>query len=137
MAHKGVSVGVIYPAWIDTDLVRDQQRDLASFNTALKRLPWPFNVMTSVEKCASAMVDAIATRRRKTYVPSVLAPIGAVRQLFMSPVWEFFVGRQAKTAIPQIEQEVLSLGRSFGSSSMGLQEPSPTTSTTTAVHKES
>ncbi|MCC2639405.1 MAG: short-chain dehydrogenase/reductase, partial [Moraxellaceae bacterium] len=30
VAHKGIDVGVVYPAWVDTDIVRDQQRDLAS-----------------------------------------------------------------------------------------------------------
>jgi short-subunit dehydrogenase len=121
VAHKGVAVGVVYPAWVDTDIVRDQQRDLSSFDEARRKLPWPFNVMTSVEDCAAAFVDAIATRRRKSYVPSALAPIGAVRQLFMSPVWEFFLKREAKTAIPKVEQEVKALGRAFGASSMGLK----------------
>jgi NAD(P)-dependent dehydrogenase (short-subunit alcohol dehydrogenase family) len=120
VAHKGIDVGVVYPAWVDTDIVRDQQRDLASFDAARRKLPWPFNVMTSVEECASAFVDAVATRRRKSYVPKALAPVGAVRQFFMSPVWEFFVKREAKTAIPRVEKEVQALGRSFGASSVGL-----------------
>lgn len=127
VAHKGIDVGVVYPAWIDTDLVRDCQRDLASFNDALKRLPWPFNVVTSVEECANAFVSSIAARRRKTYIPSALAPIGAIRQAFMGPVWEFFVKRQAKTSIPQMEAEIQALGRSFGANSMGLNaEPTQT-----------
>lgn len=121
VAHKGVDVGVVYPAWVDTDIVRDQQRDLASFDEARRKLPWPFNVMTSVEECAAAFVDAVATRRRKSYVPRALAPVGAVRQFFMSPVWEFFVKREAKTAIPRVEKEVQALGRSFGASSIGLE----------------
>jgi NAD(P)-dependent dehydrogenase (short-subunit alcohol dehydrogenase family) len=120
VAHKGIDVGVVYPAWVDTDIVRDQQRDLASFDAARRKLPWPFNVMTSVEECAAAFVDAVATRRRKSYVPAALAPVGAIRQLFMSPVWEFFVKREAKTAIPRVEKEVQALGRSFGASSVGL-----------------
>ncbi|MDF1761890.1 MAG: SDR family oxidoreductase [Oleibacter sp.] len=124
VAHKGVDVGVVYPAWIDTDLVRDQKRDLDSFNDALKHLPWPFNVVTSVEDCSAALVNAVANRKRKTYVPSALAPIGAVRQFFMSPLWEFFVKRKAKITVPKIEAEVQKLGRSFGSSSMGLGNPS-------------
>lgn len=121
VAHKQVGVGVVYPAWIDTDLVRDQQRDLSSFNDALKHLPWPFNVVTTVEDCSAAFVEAIASRRRKTYVPSALAPVGAVRQFFMGPVWEFFVKRQAKISVPKVEAEVKALGRSFGASSVGLQ----------------
>jgi len=119
VAHKGVDVGVVYPAWIDTDLVRDQRRELASFNDALKHLPWPFNVVTSVEDCAQAMVQAVGRRRRKTYVPGALAPVGAVRQFFMSPVWEFFVKRKARVAVPKVEAEVRAIGRSFGASSMG------------------
>lgn len=121
VAHKGIDVGVVYPAWVDTDIVRDQQRDLSSFEEARRKLPWPFSVMTSVDECASAFVEAIAKRRRKTYVPSALAPVGAVRQLFMSPVWEFFLKREAKTAIPKVEKEVQALGRAFGASSMGLE----------------
>lgn len=121
VAHKGVDVGVVYPAWIDTDLVRDCQRDLSSFNEALKHMPWPFNVVTSVEECADAFASSIAARRRKTYIPSALAPIGAIRQAFMGPVWELFVKRQAKITIPQLEAEIKALGRSFGSTSMGLQ----------------
>jgi NAD(P)-dependent dehydrogenase (short-subunit alcohol dehydrogenase family) len=120
VAHKGIDVGVVYPAWVDTDIVRDQQRDLATYEMARRKLPWPFNVLTSVEECSAAFVDAIATRRRKSYVPKALAPVGAVRQLFMSPVWEFFVKREARTAIPTVEKEVQSLGRAFGASSKGL-----------------
>ncbi|MGH8494276.1 MAG: SDR family oxidoreductase [Moraxellaceae bacterium] len=120
VAHKGIDVGVVYPAWVDTDIVRDQQRDLASFDEARRKMPWPFSVMTSVNECAAAFVDAVGTRRRKTYVPRALAPIGAVRQIFMGPVWEFFVKREAKTAIPKVEKEVQALGRSFGATSMGL-----------------
>lgn len=120
VAHKGIDVGVVYPAWVDTDIVRDQQRDLSSFDEARRKLPWPFSVMTSVEDCAAAFVDAIADRRRKSYVPKALAPVGAVRQLFMSPVWEFFLKREARTAIPRVEKEVQALGRSFGASSVGL-----------------
>jgi len=119
VAHKGVDVGVVYPAWIDTDLVRDQRRELASFNDAIKQLPWPFNVVTSVEDCSRALVKAVNRRQRKTYVPSALAPVGAMRQLFMSPLWEFFVKRKARVAVPKVEAEVKATGRSFGASSMG------------------
>ena len=122
VAHKGVDVGMVYPAWIDTDLVRDQKRDLDTFNDALKHLPWPFNVVTSVEDCSDALIHALNTRKRKTYVPSALAPIGAIRQFFMSPIWEFFVKRKAKDSVPKVEAEVQKLGRSFGASSMGLSE---------------
>src|SRR5919202_1687400 len=42
LAHKGVAVGTAHPSWVDTALVRDQQRDLPSFNEMLRTLPGPF-----------------------------------------------------------------------------------------------
>ena len=119
VAHKGVDVGVAYPAWVSTDMVKDNLRDLPSFNDALKHLPWPFNVVSTVQDCTQAMAKAIAKRQRKVYVPGALAPIGALRQLFMSPLWEFFVKRQARITVPRLEAEVQALGRSFGTHSMG------------------
>lgn len=119
VAHKGVKVGVAYPAWVSTDMVKDNLRDLPSFNDALKHLPWPFNVVSTVEDCTAAMAKAIAKRQRKVYVPGALAPIGALRQFFMSPIWEFFVKRQARITVPKLEAEVQALGRSFGTNSMG------------------
>src|SRR5215217_1798418 len=41
LAHKGVAVGVAHPSWIDTDLVRDAQSDLAGFRELLGKLPGP------------------------------------------------------------------------------------------------
>lgn len=120
LAHKGVGVGVAYPAWIDTDLVRDQQHDLKSFNEVLDTLPGPFGSITSLADCAAAFVKAIERRKRKLYVPATLAPLAAARQLFASVLSEYFMGRHARRLVPQAEREVLALGRSYGINSMGL-----------------
>lgn len=120
LAHRGVGVGVAYPAWIDTDLVRDPQRDLKSFNEVLRTLPGPFGSVTSVRDCAAAFVKAIERRKRKLYVPATLALLAAARQLFASALSEYVMGRHARRLVPQAEREVLALGRSFGINSMGL-----------------
>ncbi len=122
VAHKGVRVGVAHPSWIDTDLVRDQQRDLESFNELLHALPGPFGSVTSVETCAAAFVKAIERRKRKIYVPGMLAPFALIRQFFMSSVADRVVGRHARRLIPKVEREIQALGRSFGRHSMGLAE---------------
>jgi NAD(P)-dependent dehydrogenase (short-subunit alcohol dehydrogenase family) len=114
LAHKNVGVGVAHPSWIDTDLVRDVQRDLGSFNELLARLPGPFGSITSVEDCAAAFVNAIERRRRKVYVPRTLALLAAVRQLFASRLADYIMGRNARHLIPQAEREALALGRPFG-----------------------
>jgi len=120
LAHKGVGVGVAHPAWIDTDLVRDQRQDLECFNEMLRTLPGPFGSVTSVEECAAAFVRAIERRRRKVYVPRTLGPLAVFRQLFASPLAEYVMGRHARRLIPRAEREIISLGRAFGPSSMGL-----------------
>ncbi|HEU4556848.1 MAG TPA: SDR family oxidoreductase [Longimicrobium sp.] len=121
VAHRGVAVGVAHPAWIDTDLVRDTRRDLKSFERTLKKLPGPFGSMTTVTECAAAFVDGIAKRRRKIYVPRSLAPLAAIRQVFWSGLSDRAMAKQLARTVPQLEQEVRALGRSFGEHSVGPQ----------------
>lgn len=118
LAHKGVDVGVIHPAWVDSDMVRDQQRDLRTFNAMLRQLPGAFGSMTSVETCAAAFVDAIERRRRKIYVPRSLAPLAAIRSLFMTRLSDVVMGRHARRLVPEAEREVAALGRAFGEHSV-------------------
>ena len=120
LAHKGVAVGVAHPSWIDTDMVRDAQSDLAGFREMLGKLPGPFGRVTPLRDCASAFVDAVERRRRRVYVPRTLAAAAAVRQLFASSLADFLMNRQTRKTLPQVEREVRALGRSFGSHSMGL-----------------
>jgi short-subunit dehydrogenase len=120
--HKGVSVGTAHPAWIGTDMVRDQQRDLKSFDKMLAALPGPFGSMTSVQECAAALIGGIERRKRKIFVPKSLAPFAAFRQLLASPLSERISGRTAARAIPRLEAEVLALGRSFGEHSVGQED---------------
>jgi NAD(P)-dependent dehydrogenase (short-subunit alcohol dehydrogenase family) len=120
LAHKGVRVGVAHPSWIDTDMVRDAQSDLAGFREMLGKLPGPFGRVTPLRDCAAAFVDAVERRRRKVYVPRTLAAAAAVRQLFMSAFADFLMSRQTRKTLPQVEREVRALGRSFGTHSMGL-----------------
>lgn len=123
LRHKGVAVGSAHPAWIDTDLVRDLQHDLASFNEMLATTPGPFGRITSVEECAGALVDAIVRRKRKVFIPKSLGPVAAIRQLFMSPLSDLMLARRAKRMIPLAEQESIALGRSFGANSVETLRP--------------
>ena len=122
VAHRGVGVGTAHPAWIDTDLVRDQKRDLATFRETLRSLPGPFGSLTSVKECAAAFVGAIEKRSRKVFVPASLGPLAAVRQFFASPLAERVTGRRARRMVPRLEDEVRALGRSFGEHSAGLRD---------------
>jgi NAD(P)-dependent dehydrogenase (short-subunit alcohol dehydrogenase family) len=118
LRHKGVAVGSAHPGWIDTDMVRDLQHDLKSFNEMIATLPGPFGEITSVEECAAALVDGIVRRRRKIFIPRSLGPFAAVRQLFMSRLSDLALARRGRRMIPLAEQEVIDLGRSFGAHSV-------------------
>jgi NAD(P)-dependent dehydrogenase (short-subunit alcohol dehydrogenase family) len=119
VAHKGVDVGVAHPSWIDTDLVRDQQRELNAFNETLRTLPGPFGKVTPLAECVDALVDGMERRRRKVFVPRSLAPFSAIRQFFTSPLAERATLRNAARMVPRLEAEILALGRAFGEHSLG------------------
>lgn len=120
VAHKGVTVGVAHPSWVDTDLVRDVQHDVSTFNEMLKKLPGPLGNTVTVEECAEAFVQAIEKRQKKLFVPKSLAVLSAIRPLFAGPLVDQVVERDARATIPRFEEEVSALGRSFGSTSVGL-----------------
>jgi NAD(P)-dependent dehydrogenase (short-subunit alcohol dehydrogenase family) len=119
VAHKGVSVGLAHPIWIDTDLVRDMQDDLPSFRDALARLPRQLGGVRTVGECAAALLRAIERRQRRVYVPRAMAAVQLARILTLSPVGDWFVGRGTRESVPLMEREVQALGRSFGRTSMG------------------
>lgn len=122
VAHKGVAVGTIHPSWIDTDLVRDQKADSATFRATLATLPWPIGETTSVEECARAVVDGIERRRRKIYVPRSVALVQALRTITTGPLGALPIRRKARTMVPALEAEVQQLGRYWGASSGGMGE---------------
>ena len=77
VAHLGVTVGLVHPSWIDTDLVRGAEADLPSFQDLRARLPYPGNVTTSVDRAAAAIVDGLVRRRSRVYVRALSSsPIG-------------------------------------------------------------
>lgn len=55
VAHLGVTVGVMHPSWIETDIVRGADADLPSFRRLRGRLPYPGNLTTSVKRAAGAV----------------------------------------------------------------------------------
>jgi NAD(P)-dependent dehydrogenase (short-subunit alcohol dehydrogenase family) len=122
VAHMGVDVGVAHPSWIDTDLVRDQQRELSTFNQTLAALPGPFGKVTPLVECVDALVDGMERRRRKVFVPRSLAPLAAIRQFFSSPIAERATMKTAARMIPRLEREILALGRAFGQHSVGNED---------------
>lgn len=111
VAHLGVTVSLVHPSWIDTDLVRGAEADLPSFRGLRKRLPYPGNVTTSVDDAAAAIVDALARRRARVYVPRAVGVANWAQGLLNSPAAWPWMRRFAARSVPTLEAEVEALGR--------------------------
>ncbi len=118
LRHRGVAVGVAHPSWVDTDLVRDIQQDLSSFRKLVAALPGPFGVVTPVAECADAFIDGIVNRRRKIFVPKSVRLYSLIRPVLNSRIADWVIARYARRMIPVAEQEVTTLGQSFGAHSV-------------------
>ena len=121
LAHLGVGVGTAHPIWIDTDMVRGFSDDLPSFREVRKKLPWPLSQEITVTECAAMLLRGIEKRKRRVYVPRSIGLVQAMRTIVLSPFSDAIVRRSSRkgAVIEQMEQEVRTLGRSFGSHSVG------------------
>ncbi|MBB3039488.1 SDR family oxidoreductase [Hoyosella altamirensis] len=108
----GVRVGCAHPSWIDTDMVRDAESDLSSFQQMRQVLPWPLHSTTTLETCAKMVADGIENRRRRIYVPGSVRLVYWMRALLQSGPGLALASKFARPMISLIEEEVHQLGRS-------------------------
>jgi NAD(P)-dependent dehydrogenase (short-subunit alcohol dehydrogenase family) len=111
VAHLGITVGIVHPSWIDTDMVRGAEADLPSFQALRGRLPYPGNVTTSVDRAAAAIVRGLARRHSRVYVPRAVVVANWAKALLSSPVAWPWMRRFAAEVTPTLEREVDALGR--------------------------
>lgn len=112
IAPHGVSVGCAHMSWIDTDMVRDAEKDLTAFCTMRQRLPWPMNSTTSVQECSAAFVRAIERRSRRVNVPRAVGLNHWIRPIVHSRLVDLVMARDAADVLPRLETEIATLGRS-------------------------
>ena len=111
VAHLGITVGLVHPSWIDTDLVRSIEADLPSFQELRERLPYPGNVTTSVDRAGAAIVNGLARRRSRVYVPRAVVVANWAKAALNSPVAWPWMRRFAAQVVPSLEREAAALGR--------------------------
>jgi NAD(P)-dependent dehydrogenase (short-subunit alcohol dehydrogenase family) len=120
VAHKGVTVASAHPTWIDTDLVRDIEAELPTFEETRSKLPGPLGAYTSVEACADALVENLETRGRRVFVPRSVGVVSAIRQIVTGVVAEKVMLPIVRSRVPQLEKDIAALeGRQFGANSVG------------------
>ena len=111
VAHLGITVGLVHPSWIDTDLVRGAEADFPSFRDLRRRLPYPGNVTTSVDRAAGAIVDGLVRRRSRVYVPRAVVVANWAKAALNSPAAWPWMRRFAAPVVPALESECEALGR--------------------------
>lgn len=111
VAHLGITVGLVHPSWIDTDLVRGADADLPSFRALRSKLPYPGNVTTTVEDAARAIVNGLERRRARVFVPQAVVVAHWAKALVSSSLLWPWTRRFAAEAVPTLEREVDALGR--------------------------
>jgi NAD(P)-dependent dehydrogenase (short-subunit alcohol dehydrogenase family) len=112
VAHRGVDVGSAHMSWLDTAMLRDTKTDLSTFGEMLSKLPYPFSIITSVDKCGEAFVAGIEKRRSRIYCPSWVAAVRFLRPLFFTRLGEAPIQRFVPDLIPRMDAEASALGRS-------------------------
>jgi NAD(P)-dependent dehydrogenase (short-subunit alcohol dehydrogenase family) len=66
MGHRGVTVGVAYLSWTDTDMVRGADEDEA-LRVMRARLPWPANRTYPLEPAVDRLVAGVVRRSAHVY----------------------------------------------------------------------
>lgn len=112
LGYKGVAVGSAHMSWIDTPMVQDAKRDLASFRGMLDTLPGPLGATTSVEECADAFVRGIEKRATRVNVPGWVGLLRWLKPLLTSRIAALQARGDAKQTVPLMDEEVARLGRS-------------------------
>jgi NAD(P)-dependent dehydrogenase (short-subunit alcohol dehydrogenase family) len=98
---RGVEVGVAYFLFLDTDMVRDAERELPGGERSRSRVPGPFAKTYPLAPAVEEVVAAIAERRRRVAYPKWFLKLLPLRQMFASKVVE----RGAAREIPEAERE--------------------------------
>ncbi|MGI9085061.1 MAG: short-chain dehydrogenase/reductase [Aeromicrobium sp.] len=111
VAHLGISIGVCHPSWIDTDIVRGAEADLPTFRALRSQLPYPANSTTTLEECVAAILGGLGKRKTRIYVRRGVILANWFKPLVNSPAGWLVMKRLAAKHVPQLEREVVALGR--------------------------
>jgi NAD(P)-dependent dehydrogenase (short-subunit alcohol dehydrogenase family) len=112
LGYRGVAVGSAHMSWIDTPMVRDSKRDLASFRERLEQLPGRLGETTSPEVCAEVFVRGIEGRANRVNVPGWVGLLRWLKPALNSGLAEMQARRTIKENLPRMDEEVERLGRS-------------------------
>jgi NAD(P)-dependent dehydrogenase (short-subunit alcohol dehydrogenase family) len=79
VAHQGVTVGVIHPTWIGTDMVHEGDDASATFQRLRAAMRPPLSKTYPVDAVVAPITDAFADRRPRVFLPGWVRAIYKLR----------------------------------------------------------
>ena len=122
MQSFGVDVGVAYFLFLDTDMVRDGEREMPLLQRAKAEMPRAFARTYPLAPAIDEVVAAIAERRRRVAYPRWFLKLLGIRQAMASPFAERRAARSAAESIRAYDQMVAERGASGASASERTRE---------------
>ncbi len=118
----GVKVGVAYFLFLDTDMVRDGEREMPLLERVEADMPSFISRTYPLAPAIDEVVAAIAGRRRRVSYPRWFLKVLPLRQLLVSRLAEREAGKRVPEAIREHERMVAEKGASAASSSERTRE---------------
>jgi NAD(P)-dependent dehydrogenase (short-subunit alcohol dehydrogenase family) len=112
LGYRGVAVGSAHMSWIETPMVDDAKRDLASFRERLEQLPGRLGETTPPEVCAESFIRGIERRSNRVNVPGEVGLLRWLKPALNSGLAEMWARRTIRQGLPRADEEVARLGRS-------------------------
>jgi NAD(P)-dependent dehydrogenase (short-subunit alcohol dehydrogenase family) len=122
MQPLGVQVGVAYFLFLDTDMVRDGEREMPLLQRAKADMPRALSRTYPLPPAIDEVVRAIAQRRRRVAYPRWFLKALPLRQLLASRLAERQAGKAMPDGIREYEQMVAERGASAASASERTRE---------------
>ena len=122
MQPFGVGVGVAYFLFLDTDMVRDAEREMPSIERAKARMPRAFARTYPLGPAVDEVARAIAERRRRVAYPRWFLRLLPIRQLLASGPFERRAAEGVPEAMRDYEQRVAELGETGASATERTRE---------------
>jgi NAD(P)-dependent dehydrogenase (short-subunit alcohol dehydrogenase family) len=117
MQPLGVQVGVAYFLFLDTDMVKDGEREMPLLQRAKAEMPRPLSRTYPLPPAIDEVVAAIVQRRRRVAYPRWFLKMLPLRQLLASPLAERRARKAVPDAIGEYERMVAERGASAASAS--------------------
>jgi NAD(P)-dependent dehydrogenase (short-subunit alcohol dehydrogenase family) len=112
MRPYGVDVGVAYFLFLDTDMVRDAEREMPGMARGRNRMPRAFARTYPLAPAVDEVVHAIVERRRRVAYPRWFLWLLPLRQAFASAVLEHLAAREVPEAMAEYERLIAERGPS-------------------------